>query len=105
LSLEHLAFSAEALVLNTLSVVGREPRGEIKLASAPGQDSLFSFRLTLPVAENVAAPERLSRAAGFDGCGPFIGRNAGTSGLNRPARLRPYFYGVAFSCTYNFKRR
>jgi hypothetical protein len=36
---------------------------EIKVASTLGQGSTFSFRLTLPVAENVMAPEQNDQAA------------------------------------------
>ena len=37
--------------------------GEIKVASTLGQGSAFSFRLTLPVAENIAAPEQNDQIA------------------------------------------
>jgi len=37
--------------------------GEIKVASKLGQGSTFSFRLTLPLAENVAAPEQNDQVA------------------------------------------
>src|ERR1039458_8826378 len=37
--------------------------GEIKVASALGQGSTFNFRLTLPVAEHVVAPEQNDQAA------------------------------------------
>ena len=37
--------------------------GDIKVASIHGQGSTFSFRLTLPVAENVAAPEQNDQLA------------------------------------------
>jgi signal transduction histidine kinase/DNA-binding response OmpR family regulator len=37
--------------------------GEIKVTSTLGQGSTFSFRLTLPVAENVAAPEQNDASA------------------------------------------
>jgi signal transduction histidine kinase/ActR/RegA family two-component response regulator len=37
--------------------------GEIKVTSMPGQGSTFSFRLTLPVAEHVVAPELNDQAA------------------------------------------
>jgi signal transduction histidine kinase/DNA-binding response OmpR family regulator len=37
--------------------------GEIKVVSTLGQGSTFSFRLTLPIAENVTAPEQNDRSA------------------------------------------
>ena len=53
--------------------------GEIKVASTLGQGSTFSFRLTLPVAENVAAPEQNDQVA-------YAALSARIAAFGRPLR-------------------
>ena len=53
--------------------------GEIKVASTLGQGSTFSFRLTLPVAENVAAPEQNDQIA-------YAALSARIAAFGRPLR-------------------
>jgi signal transduction histidine kinase/DNA-binding NarL/FixJ family response regulator len=54
--------------------------GEIKVVSTLGQGSTFSFRLTLPVAENVAAPEQNDQTA-------YAGLGARIAAFGRPLRV------------------
>jgi CheY-like chemotaxis protein/HPt (histidine-containing phosphotransfer) domain-containing protein len=53
--------------------------GEIKVVSTLGQGSTFSFRLTLPVAENVAAPEQNDQIA-------YAALSARIAAFGRPLR-------------------
>ena len=54
--------------------------GEIKVISTLGQGSTFSFRLTLPVAENVAVPEQNDQAA-------YAALSARIAAFGRPLRV------------------
>jgi CheY-like chemotaxis protein/HPt (histidine-containing phosphotransfer) domain-containing protein len=54
--------------------------GEIKVASTLGQGSTFSFRLTLPVAEHVVAPEQNDQAA-------YAALSARIGAFGRPLRV------------------
>jgi signal transduction histidine kinase/DNA-binding response OmpR family regulator len=54
--------------------------GEIEVVSALGQGSTFSFKLTLPVADNVTAPEQNDRAV-------YAALSARILGIGRPLRV------------------
>ena len=54
--------------------------GEIKVSSTPGHGSVFSFRLTLPVAENVAVPEQNDQIT-------YAALKARIAALGRPLRV------------------
>jgi hypothetical protein len=54
--------------------------GEIKVTSTLGEGSTFSFRLTLPVAENVVAPEQNDQAV-------YAALSARIAGFGRPLRI------------------
>jgi CheY-like chemotaxis protein/HPt (histidine-containing phosphotransfer) domain-containing protein len=54
--------------------------GEIKVASTLGQGSTFSFRLTLPVAENVPVPEQNDQTA-------YTALSARIGAFGRPLRV------------------
>jgi hypothetical protein len=54
--------------------------GSIEVTSTLGQGSTFSFRLSLPVAENVAAPEQNDQTA-------YAALRARIVGYGRPLRV------------------